>query len=294
MRLAVPEREPAASRWATRTAMFSFGLIVAAAFLHRLFGLPTATAYNIFMTGMAGAVLSILCAITAAVVIWQTGRPGTARVLFAVVASLAMLAIPALALMAMHNYPQLSDVTTDFDNPPPFVAVARERSPGSNSVVYDRAHFAGEQARAYPDIKPLIIGRPSDEAYALVADAMKRLKMHIVRDEEPDPDAGTGGAIEAVDRSLIMGFYNDLAIRVSGDAETSRVDIRSASRFGAGDMGYNAERIRELIKEIHARIDATTPAASEAAEKRDKAGAKQGKGDPPKSASRRKSRDRAQ
>lgn len=293
MRLAIPEREPAASRWATRTAMFSFGLIAAAVFLHRLFGMPTATAFNIFMTGMAGAVLSIVCAAVAGIVIWHTGRPGTARVLFAVVASLAMLAIPALALMAAHDYPMISDVTTDFDNPPAFVAVARERGPGSNSVVYDRARFADEQTRAYPDIRPMTIDRPSDEAYALVVDAVKRLKMHVVRDEEPDPDAGTPGTVEAVDRTLIMGFYNDVAIRVSGDAETSRVDIRSASRFGAGDMGYNADRIRELMKEIHARLDATTPVASETPAKRD-SDAKQGKGGTPKSGSRRKSRDRGQ
>jgi hypothetical protein len=294
MRLAIPDREPAASRWATRTAMFSFGLIVAAAFLHRLFGIPTATAFNIFMTGMAGALLSIACAVAAGIVIWNTGRPGTARVLFAVVASLAMLAIPALAIMAAHDYPMISDVTTDVDNPPAFVAVAQERSAGSNSVVYDRARFADEQVRAYPDIKPMIVARPSDEAYALVVEAVKRLKMHIVRDDEPEPDAGTPGAIEAVDRTLIMGLYNDLSIRITGDEDSSRVDIRSASRFGTGDMGYNAERIRELMKEIHARIDATTPAVAEEPEKRGKSDAKQGKGDTPKSASRRKLRDREQ
>jgi uncharacterized protein (DUF1499 family) len=275
--------------------MFSFGLIMAAAFLHRLFGLPTATAFSIFMTGMAGAVLSIVCAALAGVVIWHTGRPGTARVLFAVCASLFMLAIPLLFMMAAHDYPLISDVTTDFDNPPAFVTVARERGPGSNSVVYDRAHFADEQARAYADIKPMMIARASDETYALVADAVKRLKMHIVRDDEPDPDAGTPGQIEAVDRTLVMGFYTDMSIRVSGDDETSRVDIRSASRFGYGDMGYNAERIRELMKEIHARLDATMPIAQDARTDAKRAkGAKTEKAGTPKSENRRKSRDRGQ
>lgn len=289
--LAIPEREPAASRWATRAALFAFGLIVAAAFLHRLFATPTPVAFNLIVVAMATAVLSIVCALVAAAIIWQTGRPGTARVLFAVCLSLALLSAPLLYIVWVRDYPLLNDVTTDFDNPPAFTAVARLRGPGDNSTVYDRARLADEQASAYPDIKPMRIERSSEEAYALVVDALKRLKMEIVRDEAPDPEAGTPGEIEAVDRTLIMGFYEDIAVRVSGDRESARVDIRSASRFGSADMGSNAEGVRELMKEIQARVDATMPTAQDA---REGARAKQEKAAGPRSDRRRKQRDRAQ
>jgi uncharacterized protein (DUF1499 family) len=201
--------------------------------------------------------------------------------------SLALLAIPLLYQVWVRDYPMLSDVTTDFDKPPPFSAVQRLRGIGSNTVSYDRARSADEQARAYPDIKPMTISRSSEEAYALVVDAVKRLKMDIVREDAPDPDAGTAGVIEAVDRTLIMGFYDDVAIRVSGDGETSRVDARSASRFGSGDMGRNAERIRALMKEIQARVDATMPTAQEAREP-DSKRSKRAKEAGPKSGSRRR------
>ena len=283
--LAIPEREPAASRWATRAALFAFGLIVAAAFLHRLFATPTPVAFNLIVVAMATAVLSIVCALVAAAIIWQTGRPGTARVLFAVCLSLALLSAPLLYIVWVRDYPLLNDVTTDFDNPPAFTAVARLRGPGDNSTVYDRARLADEQASAYPDIKPMRIERSSEEAYALVVDAVKRLKMEIVRDEAPDPEAGTPGEIEAVDRTLIMGFYEDIAVRVSGDRESARVDIRSASRFGSADMGSNAEGVRELMKEIQARVDATMPTAQDA---REGARAKQEKAAGPRSDRRRK------
>lgn len=289
--LAIPEREPASSRWATRAALFAFGLIVAAAFLHRLFATPTPVAFNLIVVAMATAVLSIVCALVAAAIIWQTGRPGTARVLFAVCLSLALLSAPLLYIVWVRDYPLLNDVTTDFDNPPAFTAVARLRGPGDNSTVYDRARLADEQASAYPDIKPMRIERSSEEAYALVVDAVKRLKMEIVRDEAPDPEAGTPGEIEAVDRTLIMGFYEDIAVRVSGDRESARVDIRSASRFGSADMGSNAEGVRELMKEIQARVDATMPTAQDA---REGARAKQEKAAGPRSDRRRKQRDRAQ
>jgi hypothetical protein len=290
--LAIPEREPSASRWATRAALFAFGIIVAAAFLFRLFGLPTPVAFNLIMLAMGIAVASIACAAVAALIIWQTGRPGTARVLFAVCLSAALLSIPLLYTMWLRDYPQLNDLTTDFDNPPAFSTIAKLRGPGDNRVAYHRARLADEQARAYPDIRPMRIERPVEEAYALVVDAMKRLKMEIVRDDAPDPDAGTPGEIEAVDRTLVMGFYEDLAVRVTGNEESARVDIRSASRFGRADMGTNAEGIRELVKEIQARVDATIPTAQDAREKGQRA--KQEKGAGPKSESRRKSRAREQ
>lgn len=290
--LAIPEKEPSASRWATRAALFAFGLIVAAAFLHRLFGLPTPVAFNLLAVAMGIAVLSIACALIASAIIWQTGRPGTARVLFAVCLSLALLSAPLLYLVWLLSYPLLNDISTDVNNPPAFSAIARLRGPGDNPVSYNRARSADEQARAYPDIKPLAIARSSDEAYALVADAVKRLKMEIARDQAPDPEAGMPGVIEAVDRTLIMGFYEDIAIRVSGDSESARVDIRSASRFGSADMGSNAETVRELIKEVQARVDATMPTAQDARDKEKRA--KQEKAAGPKSERRRKSRDRGQ
>lgn len=291
--LAIPEREPAASRWATRAALFAFGILVSAAFLHRLFGLPTPVAYNLVMLAMAVAGLSILAAVVAALIIWNTGRPGTARVLFAVCFSLGLLTVPLLYVMWVRDYPLLADITTDFTNPPAFAAVTRLRGPGDNGTEYDRAGSADEQTRAYPDIKPMSIARPSDEAFGLVIDALKRLKMEIVREEAPNPEARTPGAIEAVDRTLVIGFYEDVAIRVSGDEEGARVDIRSASRFGHADMGRNAERIRALMKEIQARVDATMPTANDEIQQGSKR-AKQGKGDDPKSERRRKSRDREQ
>lgn len=291
--LAIPEREPSASRWATRAALFAFGILVSAAFLHRLFGLPTPVAYNLVILAMAIAALSILAAVVAALIIWNTGRPGTARVLFAVCFSLALLTVPLLYVMWVRDYPLLADITTDFANPPVFAAVTRLRGPGDNGTGYDRDGAADEQARAYPDIKPMNIARPSDEAFGLVIDALKRLKMEIVREEAPSPEARTPGAIEAVDRTLILGLYEDVAIRVSGDEEGARVDIRSASRFGHADMGHNAERIRALMKEIQARVDATMPTANDEIQQGSKR-AKQGKGDDPKSDRRRKSRDRAQ
>ena len=285
--LAVPEKEPASSRWATRAALFAFGLIVATAFLHRLFGMDTPVAFNLVLVTLAIAAGSIACAVFAAMTIWSTGRPGTSRVLFAVCLSLALLSLPMFYQVWLRSFPMLSDITTDAANPPALTAAVRLRGPGNNSVKYNRAKWSEQQALAYPDIQPMTIPRSGEESYALVVDAVKRLRMDLTREDPPDADAGTPGIVEAVDKTLIMGFLDDVAIRVSGNDETSRVDIRSASRFGRGDMGRNAERIRALMTEIRARVDATVPAAKDDRQQGGKA-AKPAKEGGPKSGGRRR------
>jgi uncharacterized protein (DUF1499 family) len=52
------------------------------------------------------------------------------------------------------------------------------------------------------------------------------------------------GRIEAIDRTLIFGFVDDIAIRITPQGDGSRIDLRSASRAGVSDLGVNAKRIR--------------------------------------------------
>ena len=255
------------ARWTSRIALFSVGLLAIALLLHRLVSLPTTIALNLVAVAFAGAALSILLAIAAAVGVWRTGRPGTSRIVFGTVVSLGILLWPLVFLPSYHRLPKLNDVTTDTSNPPAFVSLARLRGPGANPVAYAGGKFATAQHEAYPDIKPIEINRSVDEAYELAADAIRRLKMEIVSQAPPDLETGRPGTLEAVDRTLILGFYDDVAIRVLGDEEQARIDVRSASRFGRHDLGRNAERVRQILKEVVVRMESVVPAVRTKAEK---------------------------
>jgi uncharacterized protein (DUF1499 family) len=52
--------------------------------------------------------------------------------------------------------------------------------------------------------------------------------------------------IEATDTSRVFRFVDDIAVRIRSDANGSRIDVRSKSREGKGDLGANAARIRKL------------------------------------------------
>jgi uncharacterized protein (DUF1499 family) len=255
------------ARWTSRIALFAVGVLAIALLLHRLVSLPTTIALNLVAVAFAGAALSILLAIAAAVGVWRTGRPGTSRIVFGTVVGLGLLLWPLVFLPSYQRLPKLNDVTTDTSNPPAFVSLARLRVPGSNPIGYAGDKFAAAQHVAYPDIKPIEINRSVDEAYELAADAVRRLKMEMVSESPPDLETGRPGTLEAVDRTLILGFYDDVAIRVVGNDEQARIDVRSASRFGRHDLGRNADRVRQILKEVVVRMESVVPAVRTKAEK---------------------------
>ena len=64
------------------------------------------------------------------------------------------------------------------------------------------------------------------------------------------------GRIDAIARSLIMGFPDDITIRIRALPDQTRIDVRSASRYGRHDFGVNARRIRRFAAELQAQLDA--------------------------------------
>jgi uncharacterized protein (DUF1499 family) len=74
------------------------------------------------------------------------------------------------------------------------------------------------------------------------------------RPEEPE----NVGRIEAVDSTLLFGFRQDIVIRIVPDGEGALVDMRSAARNGAHDLGANAERIRTFFSELDASLQGIT------------------------------------
>jgi len=288
-------REPQASalsRWTSRLAMFCLLLVAAAFFLHRLFGMPTPVAANVLMTALAGAAVALILGVAGSIRIWRHGGGGTARIVAGLFIAAFILSGP-LVLMAMaRGYPAIYDVTTDTTSPPPFDVLGMARTPLENKASYPGAVFGAQQLRAYPDLKPMVLNRSQSEAFELVVDALKRQGLGIVRQQEPNAENGTPGFIEAVDRTLILGLYGDVAVRVSGTAEEARVDLRSASRYGSADLGSNAERLRTIMKEIVARMEETIPTADGERPERTKSKAKAEKAENPKTSRPRRQQRR--
>ena len=268
-------------------------MLLAAFFLHRVFAMPTLVAMNLAKFAYLIAGGGLVLALVGGFAIWRTGAAGTGNIALGLVISLAILLAPPLVFSATSHMPEINDLTTDFSAPPPFQSISGLRPYGANPVAYPGNDFARQQQLYYPDLKPLLINRPSTKTFALVVDALKRQNMTIVREDPPSEDGSDPGFLEATDRTLVFGFYDDVAIRVSGSQNNSRVDIRSASRFGRHDLGRNAKRMRTLMRMIVVRLEETVPAMDATSAKRKRTDPKSEKTQRRRRVSGRRSRARA-
>jgi uncharacterized protein (DUF1499 family) len=209
-----------------------------------------------FFGALACAGLSILVCFAAFAAIWQNGSRGMSRILLALLIDAVVLAYPAYLAVQYRKLPPIHDITTNPIDPPRFEALAPLRTgDGTNPAVYAGLYSAEQQRRAYPDIETVELDVPAQRAFDIAKRIVAKRKWLVIDEREPQPPRRLG-RIEAVARTPIMGFREDVSIRVTPDGDGSRVDIRSASRYFESDLGSNAARISKLIDEINTAADA--------------------------------------
>ena len=120
---------------------------------------------------------------------------------------------------------------------------------------------------AYPDIGPLTVNATPQATYDAAYAVINKRKWRIVDARAPQA-ARREGRIEAVARTPIMGFRDDVVVRIRTDGDGARIDIRSSSRYGSFDFGANAARIRSLMNEIDDTIAQQKPARPAAPSRR--------------------------
>jgi Protein of unknown function (DUF1499) len=256
------QSEPVSSLaiWSRNLAIFSMVAVIVSIVIVRFGFLEMKPALATFFGALACAVLSILVGFAAFAAIWQNGSRGMSRVVLALLIDAVILAYPAYLAVQYRKLPPIYDITTNPIDPPRFEALARLRTgEGTNPAVYAGLYTAEQQRLAYPDIETVELEVPAQRAYEVALQLVTRRKWLVIDERPPQPPRRIG-RIEAVARTPIMGFREDVSIRVTPDGEDSRVDIRSASRYFESDLGSNAARVAKLIDDINTAVDNAKPA----------------------------------
>jgi hypothetical protein len=255
------QSEPVSSlaSWARNLAVFSVVAVLVSILIVRFGFLEVKPALATFLGALACAGLSILAGLAAFVAIWQNGSRGMSRILLAFLIDAAVLAYPAYLAVQYRKLPPIHDITTDPIDPPRFEALARLRTgEGANPAAYAGLYSAEQQRLNYPDIETVELEVPVQRAYEVTLQLVNKRKWLIIDERAPQLPRRIG-RIEAVARTPIMGFRDDVAIRVTPDGEGSRVDIRSSSRYFESDLGSNAARVTKLIEDINNAVDNAKP-----------------------------------
>jgi len=160
------------------------------------------------------------------------------------IAKRALFAVPGtallLSLLGGGNYPPIHDITTDTADPPRFVAAPKQRGENSNSLDIVAETLKAQQ-EAYSDLDTLVTDASIENAFAQAKATAQALGWEIFHEDL------NAGIIEATDTTAIMGFKDDIVIRLRTNERGTLVDLRSVSRVGVSDLGANAARIREFL-----------------------------------------------
>jgi uncharacterized protein (DUF1499 family) len=254
--------------WSGRCGWFALAVAALSVIILRSGMLEIEPSLATFGAALVFAALAILLALAAFVVIWRQGLSGLRSAVLGLFVGLLLLAYPAYLSYRATVLPAISDITTDTDNPPRFEALARLRP--RNRIDYPGAKTATLQHAAYGDIVPLQLSVPQKAAYDAALAIITKRKWRII-DPRPPVPGRRDAVIEAVAQTFIMGFRDDVVVRISPLGQGTRVDVRSASRVGLHDFGANASRVRALLEDID---DATGNAPEPKAEPEKKPPAK--------------------
>ena len=171
-------------------------------------------------------------------------RRGVGLALTSLVLGAALVGFPARFRLGPPK-PPIHDITTDTQQPPQFVAVLPLRANAPNPTVYGGERIAASQRAAYPEVQPLVLEVAPPRAFERALATVRAMGWDLV-----EADAATG-RIEATDTTFWFGFKDDVIVRIRPTATGgSRIDVRSLSRVGGGDVGTNTKRILAYLEAL--------------------------------------------
>ncbi len=217
--------------------------------LNRADVLDPVAAVSTFLVVAGLAIFAVIAGFGGIVRIWRRGHLGLASALAGLVVGFGLLAWPIYLGWESATMPMINDISTDWSHPPEMRAAVMDRSRISNPVRMPTKDEIAAQKQAYPEIGPLVVNFPSQRVYE-AASFLANERDWTILDKAPPDEIGPG-RIEAVARTPVLGFKDDVVIVITnlGDGQT-RVDMRSASRFGRHDFGKNAKRIYDFLTEL--------------------------------------------
>jgi hypothetical protein len=258
--------------WSRRIALFSLAATFIAVIIVRSGALEIVPALSTLAGALVLACLAILLAFAAGIVIWRQGTGGGRQAVTALLIGAALIAYPAYLGIKASRLPAIYDITTDPIDPPQFDAIARLRPRDANPVTYAGLYTAEQQHAAYSDIEPDDTTVTPQDAFAAAMKVIAKRKWRVVDARPPQgplprvidarapqSSAVRDGIIEAVARTPILGFRDDVVVRIRPTIDGARIDVRSASRYGRHDLGTNAKRVRSLIEDIDDVISTPPP-----------------------------------
>jgi uncharacterized protein (DUF1499 family) len=255
---------PAEGVWAGRLAWLGLALSVGAVLAALIGAVGSGQEAWHFRVGFAFLRYSFFAAIAGgllavASILLMRDRPGPRRlwaILLALLFGFGFAAYLGNQYVKARSLPAIHDVSTDLEDLPEFRALQVRADNLENVPDEGRPALAAMEPEerwkalhreAYGDLKPISVPWSVRETIGRAQTVAEKKGWQIVHF---DPARGT---LEATDTTTFFRFKDDVVIRARPDPEKkgrTLVDMRSISRIGGSDVGTNARRVREYLKDL--------------------------------------------
>jgi uncharacterized protein (DUF1499 family) len=231
--------------WSVRLSLLALAVVVLGPLLAHLHVLPPLRGLMLFGIGALIGLLGIVAGIIR--VLRGGAKPGTVAIGLGLLAMLLVL-FPAFSA---GRIPPINDVSTDLEDPP---ALTRAE-PAGRSLEYPPA-FVPVVRSAYKELQPVQLPEAPAAAFARVEALARAQPGWTVTACDAQARVCEGDA-----ESRLFRFRDDFALRVrEGTKGGARVDMRSRSRDGRGDLGANAARIHGFFAQLTGKQPTPTAA----------------------------------
>lgn len=230
--------------WARRIGSFAIPLAVIPVFMHRS-GAIGSTPFEVTEAVAIGvALLAFALSIGAFARIWTTGDRGWGRAVTGLLLSLICLAPVGFGVVELVKYPMAGDVSTDPANPPPL----------TSDIVATPISAADLQrtATAFPNVKTRRYPLAATRAYDLVGKLIDERGWEVKLRRQP-LNPYDSGQINALATTL-LGWRDEVSIRIDGDPQGVSVAMRSASLSPVHEPGVNGSRVEEFLTALDAKV----------------------------------------
>lgn len=233
--------------WARRFGSLALPLTIIPVFLHRE-QMITSSDFAVIEAVAAGvAALAVGLALGAFGRLWMTGDQGWSKAGWGLFFGIVCLLPFAYLGYEAVQYPMVNEVTTDVVDPLPLTSSVRVAPTSPELRDKIEATFPNVRTRSYPI--------EATEMFSIIEDLVDARGWEV-RTRRAPPTALDVGQINAISMS-ILGWRDEVAIRVAGTAQGSTIDMRSVPLSGFHDFGENGRRIEEFLLALDQKITLT-------------------------------------
>lgn len=214
------------------------------------------TGFTILRYAFFAAIAGGLLAIVALALSHRAKVPGLrTRNVLALAVAVLFVGYLGMQIYTARTVPAIHDVATDLDDLPQPRALRIREDNLENVPDMDRPDLKALEPEerwkaihreAYGDLKPIRVPWTVQETIGKAQALADKRGWQIAHVDLPR------GTLEATETTRFFRFRDDVVVRArkAPDGKGTLVDMRSISRVGGSDVGVNAARVREFLKDL--------------------------------------------